>query len=122
MHELPITKSILDIALRYAEEAEAERVTDLYLVIGALSSYVDESVQFYWDIISQDTLCEGAQLHFQRLPATLKCLDCGHVYILERELENCPVCHSVRVQVVSGDDFQLESIAIETEAEEATTP
>ena len=80
MHELPITQSILDIALRHAEQAEARRVTDLYLVIGKLSYVVDDSVQFYWDVIAKDTIAEDAQLHFRRVPAEFLCLDCNHRY------------------------------------------
>ncbi len=47
------------------------KVTDIYLRLGQLSSIVDESVQFYWDVISQGTLAEGAQLHFTHVPAAL---------------------------------------------------
>ena len=113
MHELPVTESVLEIACRHAEKAQATRVTDIYLVIGQLSSIIDDSVEFYWDIISKDTLCENAKLHFKRLPAKLVCLDCGHNYQLNSELEPCPKCHSAHIRVLSGDEFQLESIEIE---------
>ena len=73
MHELAITENILNLAVEYAEQADATRVTDLHLVIGQLSSIVDDSIQFYWDIISKDTLCSGAALHFHRIPASLRC-------------------------------------------------
>jgi hydrogenase nickel incorporation protein HypA/HybF len=114
MHELPITQSILDIALRHAKQVNATRVTDLYLVIGKLSYVVDDSVQFYWDVIAKDTIAEGAQLHFRRVPAEFLCLDCGHRYSPDGENLACPDCQSVRVKVVAGDEFRLESIDVET--------
>ena len=42
MHELSVTESVLEIACRHAEKAQASRVTDIYLEIGRLSSIVDE--------------------------------------------------------------------------------
>ena len=65
MHELSVTESILEISLRHANKVNAKRITNLYLVIGQLASIVDDSVQFYWDIISKGTIAEGAMLHFQ---------------------------------------------------------
>lgn len=113
MHEMAVTQSILDIAVDYAGRSGAARVTALNLVIGQLSSIVDDSVQFYWDIISKDTLCEGAVLNFERVPAQLNCLDCGHTYSLSRGLEACPECESFQVRVIAGDEFRLESIEVE---------
>jgi hydrogenase nickel incorporation protein HypA/HybF len=115
MHELAITENILQIALDYAERSGAVRVTGLNLVIGQLSSVVDDSVQFYWDIVSKDTLCAGATLHFERIPAQMICLDCGHTYTLTKGLEACPHCESFRIKVHAGEEFRLESIDIETE-------
>jgi hydrogenase nickel incorporation protein HypA/HybF len=112
MHELAVTESILNIAQEHARKAQARQVTDIHLVIGALSSLVDDSVQFYWDIISQDTLCAGAKLHFQREPAELLCLGCGNKYQLDQELIPCPTCQSFQVKVISGDQFWLDSIEI----------
>jgi hydrogenase nickel incorporation protein HypA/HybF len=116
MHELSVTESILAIALKNAQENQASRVTDLYITIGRLASIVDDSVQFYWDIISQNTLCEGAQLHFKRVPAQLLCANCGQTFTLNDELTPCPHCGSAQIKVVSGEDFLLESIEIEKEA------
>ncbi|HLF91003.1 MAG TPA: hydrogenase maturation nickel metallochaperone HypA [Anaerolineales bacterium] len=114
MHELTVTQNLLELAERYGTEAGATRVTDLYLVIGQLSSFVDESLQFYWDMISEGTLCSGAALHFQRVPAWFACQQCGTEYPLERELECCPACNSPRITLLRGDEFRLESIEIET--------
>ena len=115
MHELAVTESLLNLAVQHAEQAQAARVTDLHLVIGQLSSIVDDSVQFYWDMISQGTICQGAQLHFQRVPATLVCLDCNHTYTLNGELAGCPQCGGERVKVTGGDEFRLDSIDVESD-------
>jgi len=113
MHELSVTESVLEIACKHAKKAQAVAVTDIHLVIGRLSSIVDESVQFYWNFISKDTLCENATLHFRREPAILLCLACQNKYELTQELTPCPKCGSPRVRVLSGDEFSLESIEIE---------
>jgi len=113
MHELSVTESILEIALRHAEAAQAARITDLHLVIGQLSSLVDDSVQFYWDLISKDTPAEGARLHFRRIPTELLCLDCGRQYHPGPEDLTCPDCHSARLKVTAGEEFFLEAIDVE---------
>jgi hydrogenase nickel incorporation protein HypA/HybF len=113
MHELPVTESLLEIALRHAKKAGAERITRLNIVIGELSSIVDESVQFYWDIVSRDTMAEGAELHFERVDGTLRCLSCGCTFPLNHEDFACPACGEQRVVAVGGDDFRLDSIEIE---------
>ena len=113
MHELPVTESILEITLRHASQAQAKRVTALHLVIGQLASIVDDSVQYYWDIISAGTLAEGARLVFRRIPAELLCLDCQERYNLNSKDLACPACHSRHVEIAAGKEFTLEAIDIE---------
>lgn len=113
MHELAVTENVLGIACKHAEKAQAKQVTDIYLAIGQLSSIVDESIKFYWDIISKDTLCEKSKLHFKRIPASLLCLECENQYEMGNELTPCPNCSSAKVKVLSGDEFHLESIEIQ---------
>lgn len=114
MHELAVTKEILNLALHHAQKEDAQQVTALHLQIGALSSIIDDSVQFYWDIISQGSLCQGAILHFHRTPARFHCQDCDQLYALERELTACPNCNGIHIKIVSGQEFQLTSLDIET--------
>jgi hydrogenase nickel incorporation protein HypA/HybF len=117
VHELPITQNLLDTALRYADEAEASRVLELYLIIGDFASVIDESVQFYWDIVTAGTIAEGSQLHFQRIRATMRCLNCQTNIEPMRDEWICPECGSSRVHVVAGNEFRLESIEVETSTE-----
>lgn len=115
MHELPISQNILKIALDYGEKSQATSITDIFLVIGQLSSVIDDSVQFYWPIVSEGTIAEDAQLHFKRIPARLSCTLCNTVYLIDDgQLTTCPECESSQIKIVSGNEFQLESIQIES--------
>ncbi len=112
MHELAITESILSIADQAAKDNHSSKVTDIYLLIGQLSSIVDDSVQFYWDHISQGTTCEGAILHFDRRPAVLECKTCGHQYPLGEILQPCPNCQSTDIFIESGEELLVDHIDI----------
>jgi hydrogenase nickel incorporation protein HypA/HybF len=113
MHELAVTESLLEIAIRHARAQKARRITDLHLVIGQWSSIVDDSVQFYWDIISDGTIAKGASLHFRRVPVLLACQDCGKEYSPSSEEFTCPNCGGTHVQVKTGNEFHLEAIDVE---------
>ena len=114
MHELPITQSILEIALRHAEQADAKRITDLHIVMGELSKVVDESIQFYWDMIAENSIAEGAKLHFRIVPAIFQCMACFETYHpSDTEEFECPNCKGVGVKIIAGEEFSLEAIDVE---------
>ena len=117
MHELSVTESILDITSRHALQAGARRVTTINLVIGRLSTIVDDSIQFYWDIISQNTICAGATLSFCRMPARMACANCHMEYSFDTEMIPCPKCGSYSAHVLSGNEFRVDSIEVESEQE-----
>lgn len=113
MHELAATQGILDISLRHAENANAVKITDIHLVIGEFSSIIDDSVQFYWDIVANGTIAQGAVLHFQRIPGEMTCSTCRHVFRPDDRVFTCPSCGSGLVRISRGDEFRVDSIDIE---------
>jgi hydrogenase nickel incorporation protein HypA/HybF len=116
MHELPVTEGILSVALEAAQQNGARRIMAIDLVIGELAGIVDDSVQFYFDILSKDTIAEGAILRFRREPAVAACGDCGHQFPVEAPLTAiCPVCGGIRLHVSGGREFFVESIEVEDE-------
>jgi hydrogenase nickel incorporation protein HypA/HybF len=114
MHELAVTERVLEIALRHAEAAHATRITHIHLVVGQLSSIVDDSVQFYWDLIAEGTIAQGARLTFARTPATLRCTVCQARFSLAATTDFvCPTCGSPDVYAEGGDDLRLDHLDVE---------
>jgi hydrogenase nickel incorporation protein HypA/HybF len=113
MHELAVTESLLNTASEYAENNNAQKVISLNITIGNLSSIVGDSVQFYWDMISKNTICANSELVFNRVQAKFICQDCGTEYEIQDELIPCPACNSMNLKTIQGDEFLLDSIEIE---------
>ena len=115
VHELAVTQRVLDIALEKAAEANATRVTGIKLVIGEMSNIVDDCVQFYFDFLSQDSIASGATLAFERIPAKLRCRQCGHSFALNGLPWNCPRCNQWDVEILTGQELYVDSIEVDDE-------
>lgn len=114
MHELAATRGILDTAVHAAQAAGAERISVIDVVIGDLSSMVDDSVQFYFDLLSRDTLAEGAQLRMRRVQATASCAGCGASYGVSPPLSpTCDLCGSLALAISGGREFHIDSIEVD---------
>ena|SRR5215218_11047462 len=111
MHELPATEAMLALALK---TAGGRRVLAIDLTVGEMGSMVDDSVQFYFDVLSRGTVAEGAALRFRRIPGHGICLDCGHCFGARPPLpETCPVCAGGLLRVSGGHDFSIDSLEVD---------
>jgi hydrogenase nickel incorporation protein HypA/HybF len=114
MHELAVTQSILDVAVRHAEQAGARRILTINLVVGDLTGFVDDSIQFYFDFLSKDTLAQGARLVIERVAPLVRCHACGAEYPPPNSrLWSCPQCQALGGEVIAGRELSVASIEIE---------
>jgi hydrogenase nickel incorporation protein HypA/HybF len=114
MHELSVMSSLLDVAEEHAREAGARKVLALYVVVGERSSFVDDSLLFYFDALSQGRLAEGAKLHIRRTPMRFFCATCESDYTPPISSFRCPICDHVGRLSDDGAGCYLESMEIET--------
>ena len=114
MHELAVTQSIMDIVLRHAGRAGAQRVVAINLIIGELTGFVDDSIQFYFDYLSKGTLAEGGRLAIRRIAAQVRCYQCGAEYAPpDSRIWTCPQCEALGGEVIAGKEFYVASIEVE---------
>ena len=117
MHELSITQSILDIAVRAAAEQGASRIKVIKLRMGPFSGIVPECVQMYLDVLAKGTLAEGALVTARIVPLKIRCNDCGQESEITRDHIACPCCGSVNLKTLSGKEFMVESLEVETDGD-----
>lgn len=110
MHELVIARAIVAAAARHAED---RRVTAVRLRVGALRQVVPEALAFAFPPAARGTVCEGARLEQELVPARLRC--CARTWELDRPDFRCPTCGG-RAEPVGGDELELESIELEERA------
>jgi hydrogenase nickel incorporation protein HypA/HybF len=111
MHELSISRAIVETASRHAG---AGRVVSVRVAIGALRQVTPSSLHFYFEIVARGTACDGALLDTHLVPARMRCA-CGEVWKLEDVCFRCPRCGGAEVSVVSGEELCVESIEVEEE-------
>jgi len=113
MHELAITENILSIALEQAEKAQAGKITKIELTIGELSGIVDDCVEFYFELLSKDTIAAGASLSFHRPQTKLRCRNCDTTFSPDNLNWVCPDCGDQSIEIVSGRECYVNSIEVE---------
>ena len=80
MHELAVTRNIVDVVVRNATGQGARRVVRVRLVVGKMRNFEREWVQKYFDRFAKDTIAEGAQLDIEYVPIVFYCDACGTTF------------------------------------------
>jgi hydrogenase nickel incorporation protein HypA/HybF len=112
MHELSVSSAVLDTVLKHAA---GRRVTVVSLRIGHLRQVVPDSLAFYFELVSRETLAEGARLEQEVVPARLRCDGCGNEWDPEDAWFRCTGCGGPG-KVIAGNELEVESIEVEEAA------
>ena len=112
MHEMAITRSMLDLVLDTAAEAGAKRVTRITLVIGELSGVVGRAVAANFEWMRHETLAADALLEIRSVPKRARCRDCGNEYAPDDFWWTCPACRANSFEVIAGREMSVESIEV----------
>lgn len=115
MHELPVTESILKVALTHAQKNNAQKITAIHLQVGEMSDLEDEWMQRYFDYLSKDSIADGAKLKIERIPVVMQCEDCSESFKVDIKKEKeiiCPGCSGKNNKLVSGREYFVKSMEV----------
>jgi hydrogenase nickel incorporation protein HypA/HybF len=105
MHEISLTRSLIDIVENYAHREGFQKVNVLKLSLGRLCGLDPGAIEFTFSIQAVGTIAEGARLKFDIRPALITCGSCGDESICNGPLETlCPRCGSEEVLLTGGTE------------------
>ncbi|MFW6084389.1 MAG: hydrogenase maturation nickel metallochaperone HypA [Gemmatimonadota bacterium] len=110
MHELAIASSVLQ---RVLEHADGKRVTQVQLKIGHLRQVVPSSLEFNWELITKDTVADGATLGIESVEAVGACRECGEETPQDGFPFRCANCGSYDLEVIRGDELLIDWLEVE---------
>src|ERR1700694_4562583 len=104
---------LLEAVEEKAREVGANRVRAINLVVGERTGALDDSLLFYFDMLTPETLVDGAHLIIRRTRMTFTCAQCDNVYTPEGADFDCPHCGKVGRLTGDASELLIESIEIE---------
>ena len=113
MHELAITKSIIDLVETEAKKQGFQKALEIRLRLGEYSGIVPGYIEDFFPLVAEGKVSEGAKLFFETSPAKFLCRDCGFEGGADRKNACCASCGSTNLKMTAGREFFVESLKVE---------
>jgi len=78
MHELSVASSIANSVMDFARKHNAQKVVEVTLAIGELTSLATEQLSFCYHTVCKDTLIDGSSLSIEKTEAEVSCSHCSY--------------------------------------------
>jgi len=112
MHELDITQGIVNTALQAGENAGARKIRSVRVKIGAFTGVEPHCLEFYFNVLTKDTIAAGAELVVEITPLAATCSACREPFAPQELCFKCPSCGSPEVEITSGRELCVESVDV----------
>lgn len=113
MHETDMTKAlILTVKDWWETQPDRPQISQVYLTVGQFTCVEPVSLQFAFEVQTQNTFLAGAELVIQETPLIAFCHQCQQDYRPEIGIQYaCPDCRSPMEDIRSGRELKIERIA-----------
>ena len=113
MHELALCQSVVDLVIECARDEGANRVTRVTIEVGAAAGVEPDALRFCFDIVTIDTVAQGAELAIETIALGARCRDCACEFSPQRMFSACPRCGSGAPILLTGRELRVKSFDCE---------
>jgi hydrogenase nickel incorporation protein HypA/HybF len=113
MHEIGYALDLIEHIEKAARDAGDAKVIRVKVKLGLEKGVRPENLRMAFDWAKKDTIAEDAELEIETVPITLHCTLCDHIHVTEEVLDECPHCGALGGEILSGDEFLIESVEME---------
>jgi len=113
MHEMSITISLVELINEHLKGCPEARVTKVNLKVGRLTAVEPDALTFCFQVLTEGTPIEGADLQIELVPVRVRCLQCQHCFEVEGFYFQCPRCSGIELETIAGNELNLMSLEIE---------
>lgn len=110
MHEMSITKSVLQAVSREMDRAALHRLQKVKIRVGELTAVEPDALRFCFEASIKDTPFEGAVLEIEEVPLTGRCPGCGSAFRISGFEDTCPDCGGGSIERVGGTELDIVSM------------
>ena len=117
MHELALCDAVATTVSRHAGDRPVRRVR---LRVGHFRQVVPDTLAWCWEVQTRDGPLAGCVLDVVDVPSIVRCRDCGAETTLDAPLLLCGRCDGADVELVSGEELEIEWIDVATGVDAGT--
>jgi hydrogenase nickel incorporation protein HypA/HybF len=107
--------SIIEIAEKEAEKANAGSITELVLDIGTQSGIEIYALEAALEMAVTKTALENTKIIINQIQAKAKCNECLKEFAIMNIFDPCPQCGGFFHKIISGNEMKVKSLLIETD-------
>ena len=113
MHELAVTKGLLKICLEEGEKHKIKKIRKINIKVGELTDLLPACIEYYFNIVSKDTIAENTKINVEKIPVEIKCNECGYSVVLGKNNYVCPKCKGIVYEITKGKEFYLDTMEVD---------
>jgi hydrogenase nickel incorporation protein HypA/HybF len=113
MHEVSIAQGLMKILEDETKKHGVSRVTKVKVRIGTLSAVVPDALTFAFEVVSEGTVAQGAELNIEVVQAKGRCDKCNIDFDVDECIFLCPHCSGVAAEIVCGKELEVAEIDAE---------